>query len=202
MLSYLWVTPESIRWLLSKGQKAKAIQLLKALAKQNKVTIDQELLLNLHEPNASSDTSYTPLDLFKYPQLRAKTMLLSMAWVVCSALYYVLLLDQKDLSSNQFIGFFVTSAVQIPGVIFMLMTLERPFFGRQRSLTVMLILGGLCLLLVPFLPKEVAVATSIVGRFCANSSFMVLYLFSTEQFPTVIRGENLALLLTQPTSVL
>ena len=116
-------------------------------------------------------------------------MVLALTWTVCSALYYVLLLDQSELSDDPYLGFLVTASVQLPGYIYVILTLERPFFGRKRSMCAFLILSGLCLCLHPLTTsKEGKVVLSVFGRFCANCSYTILNLFSAEQFPTVVRG--------------
>lgn len=139
------------------------------------------------EPNAT----HTVIDLFRTVNLRIKTIVLAFVWTVCSALYYVLLLDQSELSSSRFIGFLMTALVQLPGYVYVICTLERPFFGRKRSMCAFLLLSGLCLCLHPLIGDTnptAKILLSIFGRFCANCSYTILNLFSAEQFPTVVRG--------------
>ena len=72
-----------------------------------------------------------------------------------------------------------------------MVTLERPTFGRKRSMCGFLLLSGLCLCLHPIIGDthpNFKIALSIFGRFCANCSYTILNLFSAEQFPTVVRG--------------
>ena len=70
-------------------------------------------------------------------------------------------------------------------------TLERPFFGRKRSMCGFLLLSGICLCLHPLIGDTypmTKIVISVLGRFCANCSYTILYLFSAEIFPTVVRG--------------
>ena len=84
--------------------------------------------------------------------LHPRTLCLSLCWVVCSALYYSLLLDQSDLSPDPYLGFLGACAVQVPGYVYVLLTLERPAFGgRRRSLCAMLLLSGAALVARPML---------------------------------------------------
>jgi len=53
---------------------------------------------------------------------------------------------------NRFIGFLMTTLVQLPGYIFVLATLERPEFGRKKSLVAFLIITGICLFCHPLVP--------------------------------------------------
>ena len=88
--------------------------------------------------------------------LRCKTIILLVCWVTCASLYYVLLLDQSELSEvnishlnnhltllsplikenipcqDLYLGFLITAGVQLPGYVYVILTLERPMFGRKR----------------------------------------------------------------------
>jgi len=135
--------------------------------------------------------TYTAADLFRFPVLRAKTSILLCCWVTCASLYYVLLLDQSELSEDLYLGFLVTAAVQLPGYVYVILTLERPVFGRKRSMCLFLLVSGACLTAHPLLPAHMAaprVALSVLGRFAANCSYTILNLYSAELFPTVVRG--------------
>ena len=202
-LSYYWITPESIRWLMSQGRKEEARALIQKTAEVNKVNLPESLLNAMEatvekelEEEASHSKTYTMVDLFRYPHMRVKSIILMISWVVCASLYYVLLLDQTELSDNPFLGFLMTCSVQMPGYFYVIFTLEHPFFGRKRSLCGFLIFSGLCLFCHPLLPPGVAwlsIAFSVFGRFCANCSYTILHLFSAEQYPTVVRGIGIGL---------
>ena len=175
----------------------------------------EKLMLNCHQENLQTQNSKssttavesapapTVMDLFRHSNLRVKTLVLAFTWMVCSALYYVLLLDQSELSSDPYLGFVMTALVQLPGYVYVIFTLERPTFGRKRSMCAFLILSGICLVIHPLIKNDttstastedskidisLSVIISILGRFCANCSYTILNLFSAEQFPTVIRG--------------
>lgn len=197
-LLYHWLTPESVRWLLSKGRQEEATRAIRRTAAVNRVELPPGLVEEMEE-TVARDTkleeaarTYTTLDLFRRPQTRLKTLSLTLCWVVCSSLYYVLLLSQEELSDDLYAGYFITCAVQIPGYFYVIATLERPSFGRRRSLVGLLAGSGAALAATPFLPAgPVRTGVSVAGRFCANCSYTVLHLYSTELFPTVVRGAGL-----------
>ena len=197
-LTYICLAPESIRWLVSKGNYEHAELLLRRLSKFNHVTIpDDAINAALKSSNDSENEelhdktkTYTVLDLFRHPNLCIKTCVLQFTWIVCSALYYVLLLDQSELSDDRYLGFVATAAVQIPGYIYVILTLDKPIFGRKRSICIFLMLSGVCLIAHPFLESRSnsKILFSIFGRFCANCSFTILNLFTAELYPTVVRS--------------
>ncbi len=199
-LVYQWATPESPRWLLAAGKKERAREVIERTARVNGVELPAGMIEAMEatadrereEALAEAEKTKGALELFRHRQMRAKTLVLTLCWVVCSSLYYVLLLDQSEISDDPYLGFLVTCAVQIPGYIYVILTLELPFLGRKRSLCAMLLLSGAALTVHPFLRAgALQVAVSVAGRFCANCSYTVLHLFSAELFPTVVRGAGL-----------
>ena len=198
-MAYYFAAPESIRWLVARGRTEEARSLIHRAAKRNKVIIDDDLIkamektINEEIQEEESQKTYTAVDLFRKPNLRCKTLILLLCWLTCASLYYVLLLDQSELSDDKYLGFFITAGVQLPGYFYVIFTLERPMFGRKKSMCIFLILSGLALCTHPFVPKQypaIRITISVIGRFAANCSYTILNLFSAEQFPTVVRGKD------------
>ena len=120
---------EEARALITKTADVNRVDLPESMLEAMEATVEKELI-----EEAAQSKTYTVLDLFRYPHMRVKSIVLMLSWVVCASLYYVLLLDQTELSSNPFVGFFITCSVQMPGYFYVIFTLERPSFGRKRSL--------------------------------------------------------------------
>ena len=167
------------------GRAEEARGLIHKAAKKNKVVIDDSLIQAMERTikeeiqEEETQKTYTAVDLFRYPNLRCKTLILLLCWLTVASLYYVLLLDQSELSDNKYIGFFITAGVQIPGYLYVIFTLERPMFGRKRSMCIFLIMTGLALTTHPFIPKEypaIRITISVIGRFAANCSYTILNL--------------------------
>ena len=55
--------------------------------------------------------------------MRCTTLVMTLCWSVCASLYYVLLLDQSELSSDPYLGFLATCLVQLPGYVYVMATL-------------------------------------------------------------------------------
>lgn len=196
-LSYWWIAPESVRWLVARGRTHEARRLIQRAAARNCVTISPGLVDKMEATiqeellEEEQGRTYTVADLFRLPRLRCTTLILLCCWVTCASLYYVLLLDQSELSEDIYLGFLITAAVQLPGYVYVILTLERPAFGRKRSMCLFLLLAGVALTSHPFVPSShphVRVGLSILGRFAANCSYTILNLYSAELFPTVVRG--------------
>lgn len=71
----------------------------------------------------------------------------------------------------------------------MLLTLNR--FGRKKILTFNLIFAGSTLLLSIIVPQNITwlvITFTMLGKMSITASYGTIYLFSAEQFPTVIRN--------------
>lgn len=200
-MCYYWIIPESARWLLSKNRKHEAIENIKKAAKVNKVTIPEEILFNLldsegekKETPAQPEQTASVFDLFKYPNLRKKTLLIFFDWFVNSGTYYGLSWNTSNLGGNDLLNFLVFGAVEIPAYTFLLFTLNR--WGRRTILCGCMLFAGVMLLLTTAVPNEpeynwLIVTLAMMGKLAITSSYGTVYIFSAEQFPTVIRNVGL-----------
>ncbi|XP_049856428.1 organic cation transporter protein-like isoform X4 [Schistocerca gregaria] len=192
--------PESVRWLLVKGRCAKAEQLLMKAAEENKVKIPEELLKDLLDSNALScandhydgsqpERKPSIFDLFLYPNLRRKTLNIFFNWFVNSGTYYGLSWNTSNLGGNDYLNFFISGAVEVPAYTFLLLTLNR--WGRKTILCGCMLTGGLALLLTIAVPSRMSwlmILLAMTGKLAITASYGTVYVFSTEQFPTVIRN--------------
>lgn len=194
-LLYWWFIPESIRWLLANNKKNEAIEQIQRIARSNKVVIPQEVLDKVVEAEVAANIDGTDrkpslLDLFKSPNLRTKALLIFFDWFVISGTYYGLSWSTgSSLSGNPILNHVLSGAVEVPGYIFLLLTLNR--FGRKKILTGNLIFAGLTLLLSLVVPTNLnwlVITLTMLGKMSITASYGTIYLFSVEQFPTVIRN--------------
>ncbi|KAH8247009.1 hypothetical protein KR032_006818 [Drosophila birchii] len=206
-LCYYWIIPESARWLLSKGRKECAIANMQRAARFNKVKISNEVLSDLlDEGEAAEEKAKQKLegqeqdlrdegpppsvwDLFCYPNLRKKTLLIFLDWLVTSGVYYGLSWNTNNLGGNVLLNFVISGAVEIPAYIFLLLTLNR--WGRRSILCGCLVVAGLSLLATGIIPSQMhtlIVACAMVGKLAITASYGTVYIFSAEQFPTVVRN--------------
>lgn len=192
---YWWFIPESIRWLLANNKKNEAIEQIQRIARSNKVVIPQEVLDKVVEAEVAANIDGTDrkpslLDLFKSPNLRTKALLIFFDWFVISGTYYGLSWSTgSSLSGNPILNHVLSGAVEVPGYIFLLLTLNR--FGRKKILTGNLIFAGLTLLLSLVVPTNLnwlVITLTMLGKMSITASYGTIYLFSVEQFPTVIRN--------------
>ncbi|XP_053947368.1 organic cation transporter protein-like [Anastrepha ludens] len=200
-MCYHWVIPESARWLLSKGRKEEAIVVIEKAARINRVTIPSEVYDNLIDEAAerekiekssadnADEKASTVFDLLKYPNLRRKTLLIFFDWFVNSGVYYGLSWNTNNLGGNVLLNFMISGAVEIPGYSFLLFTLNR--WGRRTILCGCMLVAGVSLLLTIVVPVDknwIIILCAMVGKLAITASYGTIYIFSAEQFPTVVRN--------------
>lgn len=199
-MCYYWFIPESARWLLSKRRKDEAVVILERAAKENGVTIPQEVYDNLIEETPAAVETDTPkkntpepsvLDLFRHPNLRRKSLLIFFDWFVNSGTYYGLSWNTNNLGGNDLVNFLISGAVEIPAYTFLLFTLNR--WGRRNVLCGCMLTAGVMLLMTMAVPagSKWVVVLAMLGKMAITSSYGTVYIFSAEQFPTPVRNVGL-----------
>lgn len=192
-LVYWWFIPESTRWLLANNQRDKAIEQIQTVAKANDLSVPQEVLDKLEaeggDDKEGKERKPSLLDLFKTRNLRNKSLLIFFDWFVISGTYYGLSWSTNNLGGNQLINFVISGAVEFPAYYFLILTLNR--WGRKKILTGSMVLAGVVLLVALMIPERhtwVIVGLTMLGKMSITSSYGTIYVFSAEQFPTVIRN--------------
>lgn len=193
-MCYYWFIPESSRWLLTKNRKEEAIKIIEAAAKENNATIPKEVLDSIGDdqkttaknPNVKDATLF---DLFRYPNLRKKTLIIFLDWLVNNCTYYGLSWNTNNLGGNHLLNFVLSGLVEYPAYVFLLLTLNR--WGRRNILCGCMIVAGASLLISNVIPKDyhaLSIGFAMFGKMAITASYSTIYVFTTELFPTPVRN--------------
>lgn len=221
IFSCFFILPESPRWLIATGNYRRAAKLMKTIATFNRKTIPdnyesilrQKLQTKKSESLTSSNdnittvTSIGMLDLFRTPNMRAKTLIITFIWfsntcVYVGLSYYAPALGKAKIlfcflieeyfsiekGGDEIWNFFLAGIVELPTYIFLWPGMI--LLGRRSILCISMIIGGiacLCTFLVQH-NQSVMLTLYCIGKMGISSAFVVLPLAASELYPTVVRG--------------
>ncbi|KAM4790803.1 solute carrier family 22 member 13-like isoform 1-T1 [Cyanocitta cristata] len=188
---YIWVLPESARWLVTKGRIEEAKKVLQKAAAINKRSLSPGLLEQLKPEQEVKSGSF--LDLFR-KDLRKVTLIMSCVWFADSIVYYGLSLSVTDFGLDIYLTQLAFGAVEFPARISCIFLLD--WFGRKKVQGILLLLAGLMSLILTGIPEDQPVAITvlaIIGKFTATATFSTSYVYAAELFPTIVRQTGVGL---------
>ncbi|KAF4098123.1 solute carrier family 22 member 4 [Onychostoma macrolepis] len=185
-----WLIPESPRWLLSQGRVLESEAIVREAAKKNKVAAP-EVIFNQSEVKeaASQNSKYSVLDVLRTSDIRKTTFLCLLLWMAINVGYFGLSLNTTNLSGDPFLNCFLSAVTEVPAYI--VSTLLLKSCPRRPVLSAFLVIGGGFLLLVQLIPESLqtlALALEMAGKFGFTMSFCVVYIYTAELYPTVLRN--------------
>ncbi|XP_031710047.1 solute carrier family 22 member 6 [Anarrhichthys ocellatus] len=187
LIFYIWVLPQSARWLLANDRTEEAIALLRKAALVNGRVLPPAVQVEKCQILGGRKQSYSAVDLVRTPQMRKRALILFYIWFVNVLVYYGLSLGVSRLGTNLYLTQFVFGLVEVPARSLVLLVLP---CSRRLSQSGFLAVGGLACLLMLVVPADhpnVLTGLAMVGKFGITASFAVIYVYTAEIFPTVLR---------------
>ncbi|XP_023387668.1 organic cation/carnitine transporter 2 isoform X2 [Pteropus medius] len=186
-----WFIPESPRWLISQGRFEEAEAIIHRAAKINRIVAPS----NIFEPSELQDLSskkqqpHSILDLIRTRNIRTVTIMSIILWMTISVGYFGLSLDTPNLHGDIYVNCLLSAVVEVPAYTLAWLLLR--YLPRRYSMATALFLGGGVLLFVQLVPSDLyylATALVMVGKFGVTAAFSMVYVYTAELYPTVVRN--------------
>ena len=195
--------PESPRWLITKGRLAEARKTCRHIAKFNGKELPEEVLYPAPKPEktlktaaqleveSQSEETATVMDLFRPRVIAFRSVNMFYQWFSVTMAYYGITFATTGLAGDPHLNFALGCLTELPGAVFGYYAIN--FFGRRFILSSLQSLAGIAtiiaglLILSPEL-KVLQVTLAMIGKFGATCAFGTVYLYTSELYPTSIRG--------------
>uniref|UniRef100_A0A674JJ45 Solute carrier family 22 member 5 n=1 Tax=Terrapene triunguis TaxID=2587831 RepID=A0A674JJ45_9SAUR len=186
-----WVVPESPRWLISQGRVQEAEIIIRKAAKTNGITAPDVIFdpMELQEMTSQKQQTHTILDLVRTKNIRLVTIMSVIIWMIISVGYFGLSLDTPNLHGDAYVNCFLSAVIEVPAYIIAWVLLRN--LPRRYSMAAALFLGGCVLLFIQLVPPHLHILSIILvmlGKFGITSSFSMVYVYTAELYPTVVRN--------------
>ncbi|KAK1694424.1 hypothetical protein QYE76_011121 [Lolium multiflorum] len=204
LVAVLPFVSESPRWYLVRGRADDAIRVLRDIASTNGSRIPDGVTLKFDDDDddddklagAESSSSASILDVLRSRTTRRRLVLSVLINLLCAVVYYGLSLNVGNLRTNLYVSVAVNALAEMPA--FLLTTLFIDRFGRKPlAISTLLLSGVFCtagslISAADDATMSVAkMACSVVGIFGMAATYNLLFIYTSELFPTVVRNAAL-----------
>ncbi|XP_075161611.1 organic cation transporter protein [Haematobia irritans] len=194
---FMFLLPESVRWLLSQRRDDQAISILRKAARINRRELSDSSLQQLVDSNnkklqEANESNYPIWKAFK--RFTWRIVNCSFCWFTHTLVALGLSLNSVNLGGNKYNNFMLNGLVQVPGLILPLFIMNS--LGRRTSLCGSMLVCALCMGATILFGKDghaTELTLFLIGKFAITCSFQVLYFFTSEIFPTNVRNSLLSL---------
>lgn len=208
LILLLFTGSESFRWLLANGKRERIEKVLAKAAKINKRELSPytieiinrrcQQMKESRQENAKNesneDNDNTLLSLFTCPSLAIRFVLSVLVWVGTAFVTYGIHVVSVSIGGDKYISFILVVAGALPSPFLMIFLLK--YIGRRTCISLGLIVSSACIVLGKLVPPEYSIV--ILTLFFASKtfsmlSFLVLYMHTSEMWPTPLRHTMLGL---------
>lgn len=187
---------ESPRWYLVRRKLDHAMSVMRNIARANGKHIPDNATLRLDEEDehlfVEQAVSGSILDVLRSPTTRIRLILTVTINFLCSVVYYGLNLNVVNLNTNLYVTVLLNAVAEMPAYLLTAVLLDR--LGRRPlGVGTMWFSGAFCVAgaLVGGGMETVRLACGVMGIFGMAATYNLLFIYTAELFPTVVRNAAL-----------
>lgn len=197
-IPYIWVLPESLRWLLVNQKHKEALTLVDNAARSNGINISPKSknIIEMEcancrttsdEPNdVANGASF--IDILSSCTLFTRLTICIFCWISSAFISYGISIMSVSLQGpSPYFNFMVVSFSGIPAIL--LTYIMMLYMRRRWAMCVSLLATGFSILASKFFSSYATISLMFffLGKLFINHTFTALYMYTTEMWPTVLR---------------
>ncbi|GMT14523.1 hypothetical protein PFISCL1PPCAC_5820, partial [Pristionchus fissidentatus] len=206
-LILIYFLDESPRWLIVQNKKShmiKAESIIRKVCEINKTTLPSDLGIIKHAEKEKWKNEHTTLgqfiSLYTSKNLIVRSISLAFIWAATALVYYGLVIALSDQSSPErsvfkqafFINNAIAGTLELPTLAIGCVVLMR--YGRKNALMFCLVFSAISLICAVFANDNLMfLSLMFLAKCFIQGAFNVLYIFTTELSPTVLRNSFIGL---------
>ncbi|XP_075972387.1 solute carrier family 22 member 3-like [Anticarsia gemmatalis] len=190
---------ESPKWLMDRGNIPKAAKVMQKISKFNKNnscdTIEEEMNEFCTARDATAQTKVHFFQIFRHRKLSRNLLCMSFIYFVTGMGYYGVAQYIGTMSGDIHLNVAISGTLLIPGTLSTAFLLR--LMSRRRFLMLTNFFSGVFMLAVIFIPADYPIVRMVmasIGCCFFFMSFVIVFLYSVELFPTSVRNSVLGFL--------
>lgn len=193
-ITYIYLIPESVRWLEMNRKHKKAVDIIKKISNINKTTLSDEVLESMKYSIKNDDEEVETKNwavlknALKSKHILFRLLLCSFCWFANTLVYYGLTINSVELVGHKYLNFILVNLVEVPAFITSGFIMQK--YPRKPSQFAAFLLSGLGCISCQLVSSDqiyLQIVLFLVSKLMITISFNILYVYSAEMYPTELR---------------